>query len=526
MKLRSHFALGALLVSGIANAQSWDQHLITGTTDVRLPSGLGVTETVIAFGQPRFNPTWSSEVEDIVRVFELQQGEFVEVQAIHSSLSTQPAASFGLALDIDGDLMAIGDPGAGVVHLYRRGPSEWTLEQLVIPTIDEGQWLGGFGVTLDIANGRLVVGAPGTNTDQSGIEDGVVFVFEQVGSVWTQLQVLESPDESLFGHFGADLELDGDRLIVGQPGAIVLDTTSGAAHIYDYDGGEHFQFTGTVSPSQPVDDGRFGASVAISGSRVAVSAPNVQVTSYADGRVTIFEELGGTWTESELLVDLTGKPYNYFGGDLEFEGGELFVTSDATASVQRFQKQGLNWESVERYTTAAGFAWSVKLPVRVRSVAGRVVVTDHRGATVLDRDVFAKLEINCEGTPVPNAQPAIPDFPVILDTRGEQSFSDEPQLDFLLATGTAMGPGVLFYGTNSASLPFGDSTLCVAPPITRAAIGHPTSFYFSEVTLDLQSNQVANGGLEPGTPTFFQYWFRLPGGGSYLSSSLELVFAP
>jgi hypothetical protein len=50
----------------------------------------------------------------------------------------------------------------------------------------------------------------------------------------------------------------------------------------------------------------------------------------------------------------------------------------------------------------------------------------------------------------------------------------------------------------------------------------------SEVDLSLQSFPVSNGSnmIQPGKSTFFQYWYRIQGGGSRLSNSLEMVCAP
>lgn len=532
---RSLSVLASLALVGGLNAQSWDQHLTPGTTDARLPSGLGVTDTVIAFGQPRFDPYANPLIEDIVRVFELQGADFVEVAALQSSLVPATSASYGVALDVEGDLLAVGDPAApgvgftsGAVHLYRRGVSGWALEQVLQPTVVTGISVLEFGVTLDIANGRLVVGAPTSTVFTNGLEDGAVYVFEQIAGVWSEVQRLEPPNTSMFGHFGRDLELDGDRLIIGHPGGDPTVGPGGLAYILDHDGSSFVQ-SGMLAPSVPALSNDFGRSVAISGSTAAVGSPGVSFANFQDGEARIFEESGGTWSETAILDDITARPYNRFGSNLEIEGGDVFITSENTASAQRFEKDNSGWHSVERYTTEAGFTWAPVVPVRMRSVAGRVVLTDAEGVTVFQRDVPATLEINCLGTPLPNGVPSIPDRPVVLDTRGELSFS-EPEVPFLAVHGTFIGPGVLFYGFNSASIPFaGGSELCVAPPVARAGVGLPTTgSNFSPVTLDLQSFPVANGpqSFGPGTTVYFQYWFRVPGGGSFLSSSLETAFAP
>lgn len=533
---RTRLAIALMILPGLASAQSWDQHLVTGTTDARLPSGVGLTDTVLAFGQPRFDPYGNPLIEDIVRVFELQGGEFVEVDALQSTLVPATSASFGVAVDVEGDLLAIGDPAAigagftsGAVHLYRRGANGWAVEEVLQPAISVGSSVLQFGVSLDIDNGRLAIAAPTSTVHPQGLEDGAVYIFERIGGVWTEVQHLLPSPTAPFGHFGRDIELDGDRLIIGHPGGDPALGVGGLAYIYDHNGTD-FLMSGVIASTSPDQSSGFGMNVAVSGGLAAVASPGVSIANFGDGMVSVFEENAGVWNQTANLTDVNLRPYNRFGGDLEFEGGELFISSENTASVQRFQNGQGGWTSVERYTTAAGFTYAPVVPVRVRSVNGRVVVTDVEGATVFQRDVPATLEVNCLGTPYPNPVPGVPASPVIMDMRSELSFS-EGQIDFLIMHPAGMGPGVLFYGFNTASLPFaGGSTLCVAPPVKRAGLGQASATYFTELSLDLQTPPVSSGAFSfgAGTTLYAQYWFRIPGGGggSFLSSSLELALAP
>ena len=123
------------------------------------------------------------------------------------------------------------------------------------------------------------------------------------------------------------------------------------------------------------------------------------------------------------------------------------------------------------------------------------------------------------------------DFPILLDTRGEQTFA-ENELEFYIAHATNLGPGVLFYGFGATEVPFGagGGNLCISGTIYRAAFGQQVNNpgVHSEVTLDLHAPPVSSGpgAFGPGTTVYMQYWARIVGGGSHLSNSLEMVFAP
>ncbi len=535
MKNQFLLALALATLPGAAHAQSWVQNRSSGTSDPRLPSGIGVSPTVIAYGQPRFDPYNNPLIEDIVRVFEKQGSSFVEVAALQSSLVPASSASFGSEIVIEGNWLAIGDPqapasvnfGLGAVHMYERGPQSWDLNQVIQPNPGSLQSVGLFGSTMDMVNGRLVVGAPMSNTAIGQIEDGAVFVYELVQGTWVQQQVMINSNPSIFSGFGSDVDLDANSLIIGSPGGDALAGNAGTAYVYNHNGSQ-FVLGSTIVPAQVVPNSGFGWTVAMEGGIAAVGAIGVQIQAYADGRVYVFQQAGQGWAEVAQLED-PGSDHqvaNRFGSDLQIEGGSIYTVSLMSASASRYDFGMSGWVRAQRYVTDAGFTWPRTAETRVRAHGGQVVVSNYEGAVLFDRDVPAKLEINCDGVPVPNGSAT---FPILIDVRGELSFS-ENELPFHVANSVGLGPGLLFYGSSSTNIPFaaGGGNLCVAPPIARAALGSANQLSQVDLTLDLTVPPVSSGisSFGPGTTVYMQYWSRLTGGGSFLSNSLEMVFAP
>lgn len=522
-------ALIAPVLAAPATAQSWDQHLVTGTTDTRLPSGLVTSPTVIAFGQPRFDRYNTFGIDDVVRIFEKQGSDFVEVADLRSSLSPASSASYGTTMAMEGNVIAVGDPSAQAVHIYRRGPAAWTLESVIQAVSTPNLFAGSFGSVVDLDQGRLVVGAFGATTGNASgsgnLEDGAVFVYENITGSWQEVQRLFSPGAGVFNHYGRDLELDGNALIVGEPGF----GTQGAAHIYQHNGTD-FVLTNTLTPSPGSTTATMGVTVALESGLAAAADVGVFINTWGDGRVHLFENSMGGWGEVATLQDPGDGHHiaNRFGTDIELDGGALFVTSLASASVQRFEPGPNGWAPVKRYSTSAGFSWPHSLELRVQAEGNRVVLTDHEGVTVLERNGPATLEFNCDGVPLGNGTY---EFPLQLEPQGELSFG-QGELPFTVYTATSLGSGVLLYGFSATEIPFGagGGNLCVAGPITRAAISSGTqpNGSYPQVVLDLTSGPVTTGpgSFGPGTTVFIQYWSRVTGGGSHLSNSLEMVFAP
>ena len=523
-------ASGALLLTAAAAAQSWPQTLPVAEVETSVDNPVVATNTVLAVGHPRRDVYLQGSVLDQVNVYELLGGSWVEVAVLISPQPTPSAGSFGTTLALEGDLLAVGDPGApdpggsmGAVHLYRRnGGGAWALEASVRPQ-SSGASGRGFGQALDLSGGRLAVGAPSSSLSAGSVVNGSVYVFDEGPSGWSEVQRLDGPTTSSFASFGWSLDLDGpDRLLVGQPDTLGI--ARAVLFGYVYPAATFVELHAFVSSQPGFVDG-FGRAVALDGARAAVGAPDADSGGYADGLVHVFENLGG-WTEVAQLTNPTLLDFDRFGHQLAFEGGSLFAASRASASVLRFDRGPGGWLEAERYVTAAGLVWPVVMEQGFASNGSQVVLSDPEGATVFEREVAAELEVACPGDPHPLSAS---ELPVLLDVRGELSLS-QPTLPLLVVSDGSLGQGVLFYGFGATEKPFGGTTLCVQGPLARvlSSAGPPAGALLT-LDVDLQSKPIAGGSkpIAPGVDAYFQYWFRVPGTGSTsLSNSLRMVFAP
>lgn len=536
----SALAIALLAPTTPAAAQCWDQHLAAGITDPSLPGGVGVGPGRLALGQPRRNPTGSPQVDDIVRVFEGAPGSMVEVAVLSSSLAVQSNASFGTALDLDGDWLAVGDPNGfdpvlgdgGAVHLYERTPGGWVLRQVLFhPTVGV-QFLTSFGTSLDLDGDLLAVGAPFATvaTPLPVFETGVVFLFQRSLAGWTLLQTIAPPSPSSTAHFGRSVALDGDLLAIGSPaepaGGGPLTTGEGVVHVYCRCALSQFSTLARLHAAAPARGAQLGWSVGIDGTVVVAGAPGVELAGeVAAGQAHVFEANAvGAWSETAVVSVPPIRAHQAFGDSVAVRGNDVYVTSSGMACAWRFSRSAGAWTRAARYTTEAGVAWPGSMPVRVSVTGSTVALSDPAGATLLQRAPLATAEQGCSAVPVPGVIPV----PAYLDVRSELRLSN-PTLELQVYGGFTLGSGVLFYGFAPASAPLGSAVRCVGGPLARAAFGAANpSATSTPLTLDLQSAPVSAGALAiaPGVEVHMQYWFRTSGGGTHLTNSLVLTFCP
>jgi hypothetical protein len=144
-----------------------------------------------------------------------------------------------------------------------------------------------------------------------------VYVFTESGGTWTETQKLTADDGAPNTYFGYSIAVSGSTLLVGAWGSNPDgDDTRGEAYVFT-------ESNGTWSQTQRLvaDDGapfdKFGHSVAIDGTRALIGADGVV---NAQGAVYVFDESGGTWTQSQKLFASDGQHNDGLGFPVALDG--------------------------------------------------------------------------------------------------------------------------------------------------------------------------------------------------------------
>ena len=340
-----------------------------GGTSAYVPAvAINDAADVIAIGVPTY------QSYGIVFIYRLINGEWNMTTTVVGSDSDTLGDYFGGAVDLNaaGDVLAVGDMRAckttsgcgysdqfGKVYIfnYNSGTQSWDEEEILTPS--DAAWLWEFGFSLDLnpAGDTIVIGA--TNADFTGSDDldGSAYVFTKSGGTWSEIAIFNSSISSRARcEYGYSVAINGDGTVVAVSDACAWSPENGpgnAGIVYVYrDNSGTWSEEDILEADDAAFGNYFGTSVAINdaGNLIAVGAPDAD----DDGKVYIFAESGGSWTQVESFDASdtgSGSDKGKFGEAIAFDatGNRLFVgdfqatvieTNDPDGQVYVFDRSG------------------------------------------------------------------------------------------------------------------------------------------------------------------------------------------
>ncbi|GAB5521081.1 MAG: choice-of-anchor B family protein [Rhodothermales bacterium] len=213
------------------------------------------------------------------------------------------AAGFGLAVAGDDERIYVSAPMAGAVYAYGLVGEEWAMVQRLAAT--ELPPRSGFGQAIAAEGNTVYIGAPRTGTVYAYMADD-----EGILTLESRITAPASEDDPARG-FGATIALDGDRLAVSaMNGRVLL-----------FDNGTYF--ADLVPPTERSSAG-FGIGLALRDDVVVVGSPRAD---YEEGIATVFERNAevNRWTAVETLVSDVALYESMLGDTVECEDGQASV---------------------------------------------------------------------------------------------------------------------------------------------------------------------------------------------------------
>lgn len=309
---------------------SLDQELDAGRNTRGNPYSVAISADTLVLGFPEAEGRRGE-----ARVMKRMPSGWV-LQATLSTPLLQANDSFGASVAIEGDTIVIGKPGRGsrpAVVVFVKSGDFW-IEQAKLA---EGFGPTGFGYSVAIQGNRLVVGEPGTFP-------GIVKVFQRSGTSWSLQATFGGAANSLFDY---SVALDGDLVVIGAPGTYPGGSGGGSGSVFVYQsvGALWLDPVGILRNPRAGSSGtdRFGASVGISGTTIAASAPAEDFSQISQdiGSLYLFEQNGSTWTESARLQSSTPVVNDRFGMALSLLGNTLAARGLNSTAV--FIRAGGSW---------------------------------------------------------------------------------------------------------------------------------------------------------------------------------------
>jgi hypothetical protein len=222
---------------------------------------------------------------------------------------------FGQSVALEGDLLAVGDPGwpdhepTGRVRTFTRSGSVWSEQALIQPQESaDGDY---FGSSLAISATTLVVGAPSANV-QIEQAAGVAYVFENVGGTWQQQARLEAPAPLQQSRFGTAVAISGDTVVIGDGST----ASTHAVYVYVRNAG-----TWTSQASLPLPSVANSVALSADASVAIVGvAPDL-----APGSAYVFRRDGDTWSLGSIRHGNAYPSWDYFGAAVSVSGDDALI---------------------------------------------------------------------------------------------------------------------------------------------------------------------------------------------------------
>jgi len=154
---------------------------------------------------------------------------------------------FGASVAIEGDALLVGAPKAwyfggpaltvncGLTYVFERSGIGAPFALLKTLRPSQPHPSASFGVAVEIDGGRAVIGAS-TDSQPVNNQGGSAWLFERDfggPANWGERSSLIASDETVNDHFGTDVAIDGDTVIVGAPlRGQSTNTNNGAAYVW------------------------------------------------------------------------------------------------------------------------------------------------------------------------------------------------------------------------------------------------------------------------------------------------------
>ena len=239
--------------------------------------------------------------------------------------------AFGTAVAIHNDTAIVTAPGtqqnfSNPTRVYVRAFDNVWLEQDRLEP-DVGTTDVGFGIAAAIFGDLVVVGFE---------DDESALIFERTGTAWTQLDTVKGDSGAAF--FGRAVDVQGDRVAVGDSGDSTVAFLAGAAYVFDRNlttdtwSGSSQKLTAALGGFLH----QFGNAIALDRSDGHTLAVGASSANSARGQVHIFVDNGTAFqeegTDVSPLVASDGASGDRFGTSVALEAGVLVVGAERATS--------------------------------------------------------------------------------------------------------------------------------------------------------------------------------------------------
>ena len=255
-------------------------------------------------------------------LFKRTSGVWNQVATLAPTVSGTPR--FGYAVDIESNLSVVGAPyytpaiPSCAVHVYSPNASQqWTLSATLTP--NDGAASDGFGSEIDLRGNRLIVGSPQDDNV------GSAYIFDRSASgAWSQVAKLTPDDGRIYDGFARSVALGDGVAIVGNRSAV------GGAYLFKETTPGNWEQFAKLTYDGFQTGGSFGVSVSIWNNYALVGAPSI---NDGVGAAYLFKfDLDGSWSQVAKYVASDGQSLDYFCRATALGRGALLVGAEGNSA--------------------------------------------------------------------------------------------------------------------------------------------------------------------------------------------------
>ncbi len=372
-------------------------------------------------------------------------------QAFLKASNNGAGDQFGVGVAVSGETIAVGADGedsdavgvngnqasnaaddSGAVYVFVRSGGVWS-QQAYIKAANTNAG-DAFGRCVALDGDSLIAGAPFEDSNASGVngnranngsvDSGAAYVFTRTAGVWSQQAYLKASNNGGADEFGCDVDLDGDRAIIGAPredsastgvngdGANDGATDSGAAYVFTRTAGVWSQQAYLKASNTDADD-RFGTGVAISGHQAIVGAPDEDSSALGidgdqsddslifAGAAYLYEFAAGAWSQESYIKASNTGIGDRFGFSVAIDGVVVLIGAPIEAS----WATGIDGDQGNNDAGGAGAGYVVDIteppppmPPKVTGcVPGSLLIYPIIRSSLLDPSVFNVVNVTNTG---------------------------------------------------------------------------------------------------------------------------------
>ncbi|MEM7704075.1 MAG: hypothetical protein AAF358_00900 [Pseudomonadota bacterium] len=244
-------------------------------------------------------------------------GGFSFKQPLTGNGMSSGTGRFGAAVSISGDSVVVGAPdddedempgmGTGAAYVFRRPSRGMPFQPPTKIKPPQPDPAARFGASVAVRGRKIAIGAPRAKPS-GGPATGSASIYDAVAGAVTRLGSVSGSGSGEGARFGSSVNVDNDgTVLVGAPMEAEPGKPSrGTAYLFGTTSPLLNQIS-QIKPEDPVDDGEFGAAVAIDRGTIIIGSPRAINGGIPNGAVYRYRKSGNTVNQVSRTAPLPGQ---------------------------------------------------------------------------------------------------------------------------------------------------------------------------------------------------------------------------